>query len=450
MSFKLGPPAYPYLKVRSKGGSCRSTLGTRPPIPGICDASPSLPGSVDPRLGVGLYDPAMAAQPASPSVRSSSPSVQSATSGAALGKSPDTLTDDIAETNERAKWASKRAAAKILFNDENPRLSALGKRISGCGYWNHSAFVDLQRNKATGRCSYHGVTTCGSVWACPVCSAKVSAKRQQELNDLLSRARVAGYSVFMLTQTFAHKFGDDLQVILDQFKAAQKRFRQLRGWRALKDLIVGTVSALELTHGSHSWHPHAHILVICKDDPAIAFERLDALRASWLAALESAGLSGGRAAWQLQDASAAAGYIAKWGAGEELAFHGAKSGRNGSRTPFKILADARDGCRRSAALFAEYVAAMIGRRQLIWSNGLKAMFQIGEVSDADAAQEADPPAEVEIVRSWPAQEWRETVRLRRVAVQFAVQAGRCLDAALSGPTDAQLWQRYLDESAVLE
>ena len=357
-----------------------------------------------------------------------------------------------AEMNDRARWSAKYHAAKILRKQDSERLAKLGVRVSHCGYVAHQSFVDLERNTATGKAGYRGLVTCANLWACPVCSARISFKRQGELNDLLQRSRAAGYSPLLLSLTFQHKRGDVLASILDQFKDAQGRFRRRRDWAALKAFDVATVSALELTHGGNGWHPHAHILVLVKAAPAAAFKLVNGLRSGWLASLKSAGLNGGKAAWQLQDASAAGAYVGKWGAGEELALHGAKSGRNGARTPFAILADARDGCRRSSALFAEYAAAMVGRRQLVWSNGLKAQFGIGETSDADAAQEAEPASvpSLETLRSWASSgDWRNA-RRRRVAIVHAAQAGGDLAAAEYGPTDAEIWWRHSQEAALIE
>lgn len=352
----------------------------------------------------------------------------------------------------RARWASKYQAAKILRKQSSDKLSRLGERVSHCGYVARAHFVDLERNGETGKAAFRGLKTCSNLWVCPVCSGRISHKRQGELNLLLQGARQAGYSALLLTLTFQHKRGDVLASILDRFKDAQRRWRNRRDWAALKGSIIGTVSALELTHGGNGWHPHAHILLIVKAAPAAAYKLVNGLRAGWLASLDGAGLHGGKAAWQLQDASAAGAYVAKWGAGEELALHGAKSGRNGARTPFAILADARDGCRQSGALFAEYAAAMVGRRQLVWSNGLKSLFGIGETSDADAAQEAEPAAvpSLETLRTWAATgDWRNA-RRRRVAIVHAAQAGGDLNAAEFGPTDAEIWWRHSQEAALID
>lgn len=405
------------------------------------------------------YDPCPTA-PVRPGPRSASPRRSARPTTAAGGPEgpplvflQDTFAAAAAEMNARAKWAAKYHAAKILRNQSNERLAKLGVRVSHCGYVAHQSFVDLERNNATGKAGFRGLVSCGNLWVCPVCSARISAKRQGELNDLLQRSRAAGYSPLLLSLTFQHKRGDVLASILDQFKDAQGRFRRRRDWASLKAFDVATVSALELTWSANAhWHPHAHILVLVKAAPAAAFKLVNGLRSGWLASLKSAGLHGGKAAWQLQDASAAGDYIAKWGAGEELALHGAKSGRNGARTPFAILADARDGCRHSSALFAEYAAAMVGRRQLVWSNGLKAQFGIGETSDADAAQEAEPASvpSLETLRSWAASgDWRNA-RRRRVAIVHAAQSGGDLDLAERGPTDAEIWWRHSQDAALID
>ena len=129
------------------------------------------------------------------------------------------------------------------------------------------------------------------------------------------------------------------------------------------------------------------------DSQAEALELVEALREPWLAALKSEGLDGAGAAFQVQGATAAGQYLGKWGAAEELALSGRKSGRAG-RSPFQLLADYSDaGDKRAGALFAEYAAAFKGRRQLVWSPGLKKRAGIDEVSDEAAAemQCAKPP-----------------------------------------------------------
>lgn len=362
----------------------------------------------------------------------------------------------------RGMWASKYEMAKLLYKHGNERLSKLGKNISHCGRVKYAPSADLTLNPATSRASILGIKHCKNVHCCPRCSAAVAARRKADLDKLMQAARAAGCSVFLLTQTFQHKRGDALASILGQFKAAQKGFRQSRAWRKLKPVMIGTVSCLEITHGeAHSWHPHAHWLVILRLPADEGFKALDALRPDWLAALKSAGLHGGKAAWQLQDGSAAQNYIAKFGpaeameltASKEMALSGSKRGRNGSRTPFQILDDYRDGDKQSGALLLEYAAAMVGKRALIFSNGLKAWAGIDDISDDEAAAaddgEPDAPQAV-ILRQWfDNDHWRHASR-RRVSIVHAAQTGGSLDAAEFGPTDAEIWWRHSQEAALID
>ena len=205
---------------------------------------------------------------------------------------------------------------------------------------------------------------------------------------------------------------------------------------------MASVTATEVTYGANGWHPHFHILVIMQGQQDQAVSALDALLPVWLACLRGQGLAGERAALQAQGAAAAGAYVSAFGAAEEVALSGHKAGRQGSRSPWQLLNDARDGDRQAAALWIEYAAAFRGRRQLVWSRGAKARFGIDEISDDEAAAEA--AAEVETVRVWPrsagAGRWRQA-RRRRCALLDAAEAGGDLDAAEYGATDAERWRR---------
>lgn len=342
----------------------------------------------------------------------------------------------------------KNKAAKLLRDDA--KLAKLGKRLSHCGYVAHAEVVGLLvRPGAEGgaaRAGFSGLKSCHSVWCCPVCSARISAKRREELNALLAGARSAGLSVAMVTLTARHDRKTDLVPFLDGLKSAWDRLRQRRDWRALP--VAGTVTALEVTHGGNGWHGHMHVLCLLDAPESEALAALENMRAGWVASLAAFGLDGNRAAWQVQAATAAGAYVAKWGAAEELAIGRAKQGREGGRTPWQLLADARDGDGQAAALWCEFARAFQGRRQLVWSRGLKARFGVDEVKDEDAP-EVERPAE--LLRAWLgwADEWRQA-RRRRAALLDAAEAGGDLDAAEFGPTDAQRWRGEMQAAEVLE
>lgn len=365
--------------------------------------------------------------------------------GAALGNNVKSVDRSDAHERNLSRFASKWAAANLLKGQDD----ALSKRLSHCGYVARQFEVALERSGDTGRAGFDGLKTCASVWCCPCCSPRISARRKDELDRLLSGARAEGHAVLMLTLTARHDRSMRLGPFLDGLKRAKQRLRQRREWRALP--FVGSVTATEVTHGGNGWHPHFHEILLLDCSPSEALALVERLRAAWLAALAAVGLTGAKAAFQVQSAQAAGAYVAKFGAAEEVALHGQKRGRNGSRGPWQLLDAARDGDAPAAAAWIEYALAFRGRRQLVWSPGLKARFGIDDLPDDEAAGEVEPEAApVERLRTWAGAgpRWKQA-RRRRVALVHAAEAGRCLDAAEYGPTDALRWQ-FRGGDALLE
>lgn len=394
------------------------------------------------------YHPGPSAAPVCPASGGASPRSArrpTAAAGAALGKNVSIAPRTSDHERNLSRFASKWAAANLLkVQDEKAAVA-----LSHCGYVAFQSFVDLERNTATGRASFRNLKTCGRVFLCPCCSPRISNRRRDELNLLLSGARAAGLSVCMLTLTARH----DRSMALAPFLAALKLAkRKLTGRQVYSRLpLVGSVTACEYTFGQNGHHPHYHVLLVLDAPASQAVGMVETLRSAWLTALASVGLSGNEAAFQVQDASAAANYIGKFGAADELALQGQKRGRNGSRGPWQLLDDARDGDAQAAAVWREYAAAFTGTRQLWWSRGLKARFGIGEASDDEVAAEAEPAdvPSLETLRTWVSNAgWRQA-RRRRIALVQAAEAGSSLDAAEYGPTDALRWQ-FRGGDAVLE
>jgi len=274
------------------------------------------------------------------------------------------------------------------------------------------------------RAWFEGLQTCGSVWHCPVCAAKISEQRRQEMNKVFVWARSQGYAIKMITLTARHGIKDDLDPLLDALKLAKKKLHQHRAYKRLKSAMAGHITATEVTGGGRNgWHPHYHVIVILDRSELVD---LEVLREPWLASLRGAGLDGAGAAFQVQDASQAQQYIAKWGAAEEMTLSGQKLGRCAeSRTPAQLLADSCDeNDSRAGALWREFARVFKGRRQLVWSRGLKELAGIDQVSDEEAAA-ADQEPEPELCGNVPSLTWNDLPH-RRGACR---RRGRILDAA---------------------
>lgn len=283
--------------------------------------------------------------------------------------------------------------------------------------------------------AFHNVETCSSVWACPVCSARISERRRGELNTLLAWARSEGLTAALVTLTLRHAAGESLETVLAVLKGAKTAFHNSRAWRQYRALgvVVGFVTATEVTYGAHGWHPHVHMIVI---GHVGLVPLLDSLRSEWEAALELVGASGNGYAYQVQDASGAGDYVGKWGAAGEMTLAGKKTGRAGSRGVWQLLADASAGDAGAGVLWLEYEKAMRGKRQLVWSRGLKDAAGLADLDDAEVLEVEDLEHDLESVESLEigAALWAEVLygRERVKVLELAEQdLGTCVEWLLN-------------------
>ena len=347
---------------------------------------------------------------------------------------------DERRTRRSEKYRLQRQAQKLL-PDTRTACCLLHRQDGG------KAVGIVKRD---GRASFSNLQSCGAVWACPICSARIAEVRRDELRQLLEwseelEADAEGQVVWpvLLTLTARHRWGDDLGELLDGLKLAKRKLRQSRDWQGLKGQLVGTVTATELTFGQAGWHPHFHELLLVRAATEVdAIAAVELLRPRWLRSLELVGLDGyGPAALHVGGAKRAGAYLAKfgldaesqgeggtgWGIGDELTRGASKAGAG--RHPFRLLADAAAGDKAAGGRFREYVAALKGRRQLVWSPGLKARIGLDDVDDEVAAAPEDDEGQVVEVAIIGNDDWR-AVRLVHGSRR------RLLDAAEIGGASA--------------
>lgn len=295
----------------------------------------------------------------------------------------------------------------------------------------------MWKSAAHGVAHYNGLQTCGSVWACPVCAAKISERRRIELLGAMDAHKAAGGAVLLLNLTMPHSMGDDLADMLR--RQARAVDIVLRGSKAAKRLYasigcVGTVRAWEVTYGQNGWHPHFHILlfVAAGIDLAAAGAEFSRLWSSGcrLAGLPTPSLERGAV---LQDGSKAANYAAKWGLDHEMTKGHTKKSRRGY-SPFDLLrafcfgthpvgATLKLSESSAARAFSVFAAAFKGRRQLVWSNGLKARYSVEERSDEALALLSDDAAE--FLGFLEVEDWRRVVAVegRGFLLELAAACG---------------------------
>lgn len=253
---------------------------------------------------------------------------------------------------------------------------------------------------------WSGVETCGRIWLCPVCSAKIRARRGDEIAEAVGRHLEGGGGAYFATATLPHDQGDAL---IRSLEVLTQSWRSLMWGKAGKEDrerfgLVGNIKSVEITHGRKGWHPHIHAVILTEEPIGVLqlcewFARLDA---RWSRALVrngwAPGLHGRRFRLDLVNRSTAAGlaaYVTKVqdsaGLGNEIAradLKGAKS--KTSRTPLGILADfGTDGLADDQDLWHEYEQATAGKSAIRWSRGLRALLlpDAEELTDEEIAAE---------------------------------------------------------------
>lgn len=344
------------------------------------------------------------------------------------GKTPKNKEEKPLAWQERRRtlWALSRTAAGLLYPKGTPPSELKGVATCRWAVKSKSDGVNLHLSEYEGtgqkRASYSGLQTCGLVWRCPACAARISEARRRQVNDALSWAKGKGYGIAMMTLTARHGAGDPLKELLAAMKRAKRRFHKHRRWRTIKPRIIAVLTATEVTHGKNGWHPHFHILLIFDGEEVRA--ELEALGDPWRASLRREGLDGAAAAFDCQDASAAGRYVGKWGAGEELTLSGKKRANGKGRTPLQLLEAHKAGSQEAGELWLEYVQAFHGRTQL---HGLKPLLRLAGLEDvtdaeaaADEAQDGQDREEEPLTNiDYPT--WRERGRSRRTDILDAAE-----------------------------
>lgn len=246
----------------------------------------------------------------------------------------------------------------------------------------------------TDRAFFHGLQVCAMPWTCPVCAAKISERRRVEVAHAMKQAEVLGLKVFLVTLTVPHGLGDDVCAIADAMGKAWTRLWQGKAGMQLREKLglFGHIRALEVTHGVNGFHPHFHVLMFYHPEQT-TLRHWGTLAERWQTVAVRSGLPKPslERGCQVDDGTRAAQYVAKgvWGLESEVTKGHVKKGKRGSRTPFDLLRDYMKGDKEAGALWRVYALAFEGRRQLYWSNGLKKLLAIAELSDEEIAHNSE-------------------------------------------------------------
>jgi len=301
-------------------------------------------------------------------------------------------------------------------------------RCYDCGREPVGSAVAIRLTEA-GVAGYAGVASCGRIWLCPVCNAKVMAQRALEVACGLAWAEANGLHVLFGALTVRHNVNSDLAQLLQLQRDAWDFVVSGRTWRGMSatstipadhnpgkcaadcktqhrqavdtgaDGRVGYIRAAELTIGSNGWHPHFHPIVFVRGSKRLAQRIAQELVAEWVVGVEEGGgearAEGGQMMRVLKPSVAFAevvGYVTKqtYSPTQRLALEavwsqGKKSrGRAHSTAPhWSLLEEIAGGDYSRLFRWDQLEDAVHGHRMITWSRGLRDFASVGAEVDDD-------------------------------------------------------------------
>lgn len=381
-----------------------------------------------------------------------------------------------------ADFRNARFSAQQILWDESTLKSV---RHCGRSLSKHAGDGQTVSVKMTdGKAGFAGLQSCGSPWACPVCSGKIAPVRAGEIQSAVDAWHARGGRVVMNTFTMRHFSKHVLDDLWDGLSHAWGKVTSGSSWERDSDKYGGQpvvrtkirqknkvkfevqtpgnrinfIRAVEVTHGDKGWHVHIHSLMFLRGDvkqadaTALGLE----LFGRWKRALVNKGLPsptrehGIDAKLVPVDGSVPLGeYFAKAVYGQapkapkfkavgfELAGGMGKLGRRENRTPFQILADiAVNGDAVDLANWRNFEQASKGRRQITWSHGFRDLLGL-TVEKTDEEIAADDKGG-DVVMTFVFTEWRELKLYRH--------KGRILTLVELGCSKPQVLKILLSES----
>jgi len=168
-------------------------------------------------------------------------------SGIAAGKRPPKGATGRGETERQRRHdpavAAPQGAPLVVVRNNEPLSSPMAGRVQRFALQSvarsilpqsrtarclrvraHDQDVAVWKSLTHGTATYRGLQTCGSVWTCPVCAAKIAERRRGELVQAMELHKSQGGFVSLLTLTTPHQRGDDLAALLKQQGAALQAF----------------------------------------------------------------------------------------------------------------------------------------------------------------------------------------------------------------------------------
>lgn len=304
--------------------------------------------------------------------------------------------------------------------------------------------------------SFGGLQTCGSVWACPVCAARIAVEKGQEILKALEWAKQENLAPVMIALTARHHAGMQLAWFKDLFKGAWEMFSSGRRWRFFKKKygIKHHIVNREVTRGDCGWHYHMHLLLFLDfgELKAAAADSLQKdLEAFWIECLEKHGLEGIPEIALLVSSHGNVGknYLTKIGItinekDGKLEYEMTSSDTKKGRSIWDIARHSYYGDEEASRLYLEFVEAMQDTNFITFSHGLSDLLENIELPEKESPADSEKTDFAEISPYW----WS--------IVRRAGAMGKILEQAAISRDIAHLreclwaWQEELIDAGLLQ
>lgn len=300
-------------------------------------------------------------------------------------------------TSPKGTARARRYARRALLWDVSSQV-----RVRKCGKVTRSATGHVGVRYGANGAGFSGLCTCGSIWACPVCNAKVMAHRALELGCAVAAWQAKGGAMLFTTLTVRHNRSQPLAQVWQTVTEAWRSVVAGKAWVSMRARlgVAGYVRAVEVTHGRNGWHVHIHALVLVQGAVTTGdvahFEGWIVDR--WSRAVVRRGAAAPLARAQdvrlvrdVADGDLAAYVTKQTDLALELTQSQSKRARYAHSTVpvWDLLTRVeRDGDLDALDLWHEWERGSKGHMQLTWSKGLRAMLALGvERTDEEVAEQ---------------------------------------------------------------
>jgi hypothetical protein len=297
------------------------------------------------------------------------------------------------------KFSNASAAKRDVRYERRKATQVITKlnRLADCG---NTAVGQVLIGLSGNQAHFKNLATCGSVWACSVCSAKVLTIRSEEIGAAVDVWANRGGRFIFETLTLSHSKHDSLSKV---WASVSKAFTSTNAGtfnKLHKEYgQVGYMKVVEVTHGINGWHVHLHLLRFISQplEDSQLLKWSSAIFNRWATSLVKQGFKSPLAKFHVfemvESPEKIKGYFAKNFdnsnvlPGTELSSPGVMRGHGMWGVLDEAITNRNSKARK---IWEEWERTSRGKRQISWSKNLRKLLGLGkELSDDEAVNSID-------------------------------------------------------------